>query len=365
MEDRYLSKLSPAEDYGAGAYLLVIAVLSVLGNVAVLVTALKRSSRLKPPELLSVNLAVTDLGMTISMYPLSIASAWNHRWLGGDGSCIYYGLMGFFFGVASILTLTMMAITRFIVTTNLQVPVLYVYCLYIHTVCTTVSTISPSQVTESPVWDVRDAGEKISKKNVSIMILFTWLYALMWAVFPLLGWGKYGPEPFGISCTIAWGEFKVNGSTFIVCIFTLCTVVPALTIIICYFGIAWKIHKAYKSMGNSNQMPSAMKIAVLVSVGFIGCWAPYAAVSLWSMFRSSDSIPPLVSLLPCLFAKSATAYNPFIYYIFSKSFRKEIKLLTCFCGKPDDLLNTVNMAENPVNVTCDDKRKQETTLPLQ
>lgn len=98
------------------------AVLSVLGNVAVLVTALKRSSRLKPPELLSVNLAVTDLGMTISMYPLAIASAWNHRWLGGDGSCIYYGLMGFFFGVASILTLTMMAITRFIVTTNLQVP---------------------------------------------------------------------------------------------------------------------------------------------------------------------------------------------------------------------------------------------------
>ncbi|MGH0115230.1 UNVERIFIED_CONTAM: hypothetical protein FKN15_070750 [Acipenser sinensis] len=106
-------------------------------------------------------------------------------------------------------------------------------------------------------------------------------------------------------------------------------------------------------------------IAVLVSVGFIGCWAPYAAVSFWSMFRSSDSIPPLVSLLPCLFAKSATAYNPFIYYIFSKSFRKEIKLLTCFCGKPDDLLNTVNMAENPVNVTCDDKRKQETTLPSQ
>ncbi|XP_041107556.1 opsin-5-like [Polyodon spathula] len=329
MEDRYLSKLSPAEDYGAGAYLVVIAVLSVLGNIAVLVTALKRSSHLKPPELLSVNLAVTDLGMTISMYPLSIASAWNHRWLGGDGVCIYYGLMGFFFGVASIITLTMMAITRFIVTTSLRVP-----------------------------------GEKISKKNVSIMILFTWLYALMWAVFPLLGWGKYGPEPFGLSCTIAWGEFKVNGSTFIVCIFTLCTIVPALTIIICYFGIVWKIHKAYKSMGNRNQMPNAMKVewrltamAVVISVGFIGCWTPYAAVSLWSMFRSSDSIPPLVSLLPCLFAKSATAYNPFIYYIFSKSFRREIKMLACFCRKPNDLLNTVNMAENPVYVICDGKRK--------
>lgn len=68
---------------------------------------------MKPAELLSVNLAITDLGAAVSMYPLAVASLWNHSWLGGDVTCIYYGWMGFFFGVASVATLTVMAVVRF------------------------------------------------------------------------------------------------------------------------------------------------------------------------------------------------------------------------------------------------------------
>lgn len=77
---------------------------------------------MKPPELLSVNLALTDLGAAVTMYPLAVASAWSHRWLGGDATCIYYGLAGFFFGVASIMNLTVLAVVRFIVSLNLQCP---------------------------------------------------------------------------------------------------------------------------------------------------------------------------------------------------------------------------------------------------
>lgn len=77
---------------------------------------------MKPPELLSVNLAVTDLGAAVTMYPLAVASAWSHHWLGGDASCLYYGLAGFFFGSASIMNLTVLAIVRFIVSLNLHSP---------------------------------------------------------------------------------------------------------------------------------------------------------------------------------------------------------------------------------------------------
>lgn len=99
------------------AFLLLLSgILTVLGNSAVLAVAVKRSSHLRSPELLTVNLAVTDLGMAISMYPLAIASAWNHAWLGGDATCIYYALMGFLFGVASMMTLSVMAVIRFLVT---------------------------------------------------------------------------------------------------------------------------------------------------------------------------------------------------------------------------------------------------------
>lgn len=75
---------------------------------------------MKPPELLNLNLAVTDLGAAVSMYPLAVASSWNHSWLGGEATCMYYAWMGFFFGVASIATLTVMAVVRFSGSQTLQ-----------------------------------------------------------------------------------------------------------------------------------------------------------------------------------------------------------------------------------------------------
>lgn len=92
------------------------AILSILGNAAVLVSAARRLALLKAPELLTVNLAVTDIGMAISMYPLSIASAFNHAWVGGDTSCLYYSLMGMIFSVTSIMTLAVMGMVRYLVT---------------------------------------------------------------------------------------------------------------------------------------------------------------------------------------------------------------------------------------------------------
>ncbi|XP_035000367.1 opsin 8, group member b [Hippoglossus stenolepis] len=314
--DIYASTLSPALDIGVGCYLLVLAVLSIVGNVLVLIMAFKRSSRMKPPELLSVNLAVTDLGAAVTMYPLSVASAWSHHWIGGDFTCDYYALAGFFFGVASIMNLTILAIVRFVVSLNLQ-----------------------------------SHKERISWKKVKMLCMWCWLWALIWALLPLLGWGRYGPEPFGLSCSLAWGGMKQEGFSFIISIFTANLVVPSLIIVFCYFGIAIKLYFIYRKSNNTNQVQNIVKlhrrlliIAVLISVGFIGCWTPYSLVSLWSIIYDSSSIPPEVSLLPCMFAKSSTVYNPMIYYMFSKSFKSEVKQLwgQCLNLNSCQVANTIN-----------------------
>ncbi|XP_069461886.1 opsin-5-like [Ambystoma mexicanum] len=321
MDPKFVSKLHPVVDYAAGAFLLLIGIMTVVGNLAVLATAIKRSSHLKSPELLTINLAITDLGMAISMYPLSIASAWSHSWIGGNASCIYYALMGFLFGVSSMMTLSVMAIVRY-------------------------------QVTASP----RSNHCKIKKSIICISITFIWLFSLMWAIFPLMGWGHYSPEPYGISCTIAWDESQnsINDSSFICCIFILCTLLPAGTIILCYSCIAWKLHKVYQGIERSDRIPNSAKMerkltlmAIFVSVGFLSAWTPYAAVSLWSIFHPSKYIPPVVALLPCLFAKSSTAYNPFIYYMFSKAFRQEIKQLQCCCGWRIHFFQPDTTVDNP------------------
>ncbi|KAM8826575.1 opsin 8, group member b [Synchiropus picturatus] len=315
--DLFKSRLSPALDIGAGCYLLCVAVLSIVGNLMVLLMAYKRWSKIKPAELLSVNLAVTDLGAAVTMYPLAVASAWSHHWLGGNATCIYYGLVGFFFGVASIMNLTILAVVRFIVALNLHSP-----------------------------------SEKISWKKVKMLCLVTWLYALLWALFPVLGWGRYGPEPFGLSCSLAWGEMKDEGFSFVISMFSLNLVTPSVIIISCYFGMTIKLYFAYrKSNTDNHRLPNIIRInrrmliiSVLISLGFLGCWGPYGLVSLWSIFHDSTMIPPEVSLLPCMFAKSSTVYNPLIYYFFSQSFQKEVKNLSWLCpvSKPCQVSNSVN-----------------------
>eukprot|EP00062_Callorhinchus_milii_P017566 gi/632970196/ref/XP_007901512.1/ PREDICTED: opsin-5-like [Callorhinchus milii] len=307
IQDDFLSKLSPAVDTATGAFILLIAILSIFGNSVVLLVAAKKSSQLKPPELLTVNLAITDFCSAVTMYPLAVGSAWKHTWLGGDSSCKYYGFMDFFFGIASIGTLTVMAIVRFLVTSTTQ-----------------------------------NYGRRINRNIISAAIALVWLYALIWAVLPLVGLGLYGPEPFGISCTLAWSELysSANSMSFIVASFILCTLLPTVIIATCYTGIAWKLHKAYHEIHNNQQVIISVKIdrkitqmAVLVSLGFIGCWAPYATVSFWSIFNSNTQIPPVVSLLLCLFAKSSTVYNPIIYYTFSTTFQREAKKCLWCCDK--------------------------------
>ncbi|XP_041951803.1 opsin 8, group member a [Alosa sapidissima] len=307
MDDKYTSKLSPAVDYAAGIYLVIIAVLSILGNAAVLITAAQRKRLLKAPELLNVNLAVTDIGMALSMYPFSISSAFNHAWIGGDPTCLYYGLMGMIFSVASIMTLAVMGLVRYLV-----------------------AGATPK------------SGNKFQRSTIGMYIALIWLYALMWAVCPLLGWGGYGPEPYGMACSVDWASYQnsLNDSTFIMALTVLCTILPCLVIVLSYSGIAWKLHKAYQTIQNSNHLPNygnverkVILMAVLISSGFLVAWTPYVAISLWTMFHTAgkDSVTPLVSLLPCLFAKGSTAYNPLIYYVFRKSFRRELRNLCGLC----------------------------------
>lgn len=78
-------------------------------------------------------------------------------------------------------------------------------------------------------------------------------------------------------------------------------------------------------------------MAVIISLGFLVAWTPYVAVSLWSMQNGQEpgAMAPSITLLPCLFAKSSTAFNPFIYFIFQRNAGNQLlpvlrPALSCF-----------------------------------
>lgn len=78
-----------------------------------------------------------------------------------------------------------------------------------------------------------------------------------------------------------------------------------------------------------------------------------------SAVRGSEFLPPEVTMLPCLFAKSSTLYNPLIYYIFSKTFKQEVKQL---CGRSNACHASSarnNITDNPIYLVCDSSRTEK------
>ncbi len=129
--------------------------------------------------------------------------------------------------------------------------------------------------------------EKISWEKVKILCVWIWLYALIWALFPILGWGEYGPEPFGLSCSLAWGQMKKEDFSFVITMFSFNLVIPSVIIICCYFGITINLYFTYKrSMNNSSRVPNIVKLhrRLLIVSDFFFWWESSIIIGLGILY---------------------------------------------------------------------------------
>ncbi|XP_067880988.1 opsin-5 isoform X7 [Heterodontus francisci] len=288
-EDPFTSKLSWEADVIAGIYLIVIGFISIFGNGYVIYLPMKQKEKLKPAELMIINLAICDFGMAVGGKPFLIISCFAHRWIFGWVGCRWHGWSGFFFGCGSLITITAVSLDRYLKICHLRYG----------------------------VW--------LQRRHAFIGVSFVWLYAAFWATIPLVGWGDYAPEPFGTSCTLNWwlAQASVGGQVFILSILVFCLVLPTAIIVFSYVKIIAKAKSSAKEVANfDSRMKSnhllemkLTKTTMLICAGFLIAWIPYAVVSVWSAFGTPDSVPVKISFIPTLLAKSAAMYNPIIYQV--------------------------------------------------
>ncbi|KAM6992335.1 opsin 8, group member c [Tautogolabrus adspersus] len=298
----FTSKLTPAADICVGLTILSIVLLSVLGNGLVLVICYRRRKKMVGSELLCVNLAVVDFLCCICFYPLSILSSFRHAWLGDNVTCVYYGLGCFIFGLCGMFTITAISIIRYLKTCNSLV---------------------------YAVW--------LEGTNLRIACFTIWLVATVWSSFPLFGWGEYVPEPYGLSCTIAWKGYHTSAKDafYVICSFIFFTLVPVLLIVVSQCLILYKVSRFSYSLsakGIRNNLRHTEKQLTMmffcISLGFVIAWAPYAVVSFLFIFHKEGwYMAPKGFVFPALFAKSSHIYNPLIYFYFNKTFQQELRCL--------------------------------------
>ncbi|XP_064864548.1 opsin 8, group member c [Oncorhynchus nerka] len=305
----FSSKLAPGADIGVGFTILSIVLLSVLGNGLVLVISYRRRKKMVGSELLCVNLAVVDFLCCICFYPLSILSSFNHAWLGHHVTCVYYGLGCYIFGLCGMFTIAAISVIRYLKT--------FYNLVY-------------------AVW--------LDGANIRLVCCASWLIAAVWSSFPLFGWGEYVPEPYGLSCTIAWHSYHTSfkDAFYVICSFSCFMLVPVLLIVMSQIQILYKVYHftyALSARGIRTNLRHAEKrlsmMFFCISLGFVTAWAPYAVVSFLFIFHKDNRyMAPGGFVFPALFAKSSHIYNPFIYFYFNKAFRQELRcLLRSFCPR--------------------------------
>ncbi|XP_042561072.1 opsin-5-like [Clupea harengus] len=292
----FVSKISKESDYILASIYTLFGVMSLMGNSILLFVAYRKKSSLKPAEFFVISLSISDLGMTCTLFPFAIPSALYHRWLFTEPMCMVYAFCGVFFGLCSLTNLTVLS----------SVCWLKICC--------------------------PNYGSKFSPRYACLLVLCSWCYALIFAVGPATGWGEYGPEPYGTACCINWHLPHTNKTamSYIICLFLFCYIVPCSVIFLSYLFILLTVRGAQKAVQQhvspqnkiTNAQTLIVKLSVAVCIGFLMAWSPYALVSMWAAFCSSDDIPPIAFAVAAICAKSSTLYNPMVYLIFKPNFRR-------------------------------------------
>ncbi|XP_072269353.1 opsin-5-like [Pyxicephalus adspersus] len=323
------SNIPKTADNVVGMAYLIFGLCSLFGNSILLYISYQKKQMLKPAEYFIVNLALSDLGMTVVLYPLAITSSFAHRWIYGANVCLFYAFCGVLFGICSLSTVTLLSI---------------VCCIK---VC-------------FPTY-----GNRFGHKHGSILICCAWAYSALFATSPLIHWGKYGTEPYGTACCIDWRSSNVNqvAMSYTIALFVFCFLIPCGIIITSFTMILITMKGSRKAVERHSSVPARMnsvqtiivKLSIAVCIGFFTAWSPYAIIAMWAAFGSIDIIPPLAFAVPAIFAKSSTMYNPLIYLLLKPNFRNmlaqrfsvfhKLCAVQWLCRKPTSVCHHVSLPE--------------------
>lgn len=65
-------------------------------------------------------------------------------------------------------------------------------------------------------------------------------------------------------------------------------------------------------------------MCVLMVIGFLVAWTPYATVAAWIFFNKGAAFTAQFMAIPAFFSKSSALFNPIIYVLLNKQVSLEL-----------------------------------------
>ena len=280
----------------------IIVILGTLLNGLVCITFLKYRCLLTRTQgqgnIFVFSIAVSDFLCCAVAAPMSFISNINRHWMFKQPGCIAYAFLVSWCGLVSITHLSVLAYSRY-------------------------ETIAFTR------------KKLISKTNIVYVVIALWLYAFVFAIAPVAGWSRYSLEGIGSSCSVEWTTSGVNSVSYIISLFLCCFVLPIAVILFSYCNF----YKALKRMTRASSITWGSRsvlskqtaeterkmaaVFIIMVVAFLIAWCPYSVVALISVCGKVWS-GPIAATLPAYFAKLSSLYNPVIYFLLYKRFRRKV-----------------------------------------
>nr|AJD38849.1 short-wavelength sensitive opsin 2A alpha [Parablennius parvicornis] len=277
--------------YSMAGFMLFIFVVGTSVNTLTIGCTMKYKKLRSHLNYILVNLAVANLLVTCVGSFTACCSFASKYFIFGPLACKIEGFMATLGGMVSLWSLAVVAFERWLV------------------IC-------------------KPLGNFAFKPNHALACcLFTWVFALFASVPPLVGWSRYIPEGLQCSCGPDWytSNNKYNNESYVIFLFCFCFAVPFTTIVFCYSQLLITLKLAAKAQAESASTQKAerevTRMVVVMVLGFLVCWLPYASFALWVVNNRGQPFDLRLATIPSCLSKASAVYNPVIYVIFNKQFR--------------------------------------------
>ena len=296
------------------ALMILIELAALLGNLMVCL-AVYRSKRLQTiPNMYVVMLAISDALMAALAMPMAVAFLITGRWLFSDQVCQFQGFLTFLFALVSVLTMTAIAVNRFL-----------------HMV--------------KPNFYRSHVGVRETLVSLAVIAILGGLGA---GLAPIVGWARFLEHHGKVFCFMEFESTTVE-KFYIGVLDIFYILIPMGVIYCCYFRIFTLVRAHNKETFASASAPTGSrrfnveevkvtKVLFVIVLGFTICWSPIALLDFIDVVSThSVCIPREVFLLYIYLGYGSCSINPFIYGIMNRTFRAEFVRIFRLCRKDNQL----------------------------
>ena len=244
------------------AFFAVVNVVAFIENL-LLCYAVYRNHRLRTfTNMFVIALAVSDILMSTCCMPFTVATLFHGRWMFGEDFCEFYAFEMFTFGMASLNTMGVIAVSRYF------------------------------RVVKAEKYTV------LFKKNrILIYIAIIWCVALVVSVPPFFFNKRTG---FEFQPGKAMSSYKFGSNIPFTVFIEMYIGTPLLLITICYFKVFCAVSRSNRLFSEQNNLQQlrenveeakVTKTLAAVMVGFACCWLPVSIIDEIDAARGEHALP--------------------------------------------------------------------------